>query len=263
MSNFDRRITEPPEKTPFLSWYQEHFDSVYLALHPFFKIDGADPDAAPRSVVYINRSQIPDGKLIDAVNKISDDYNAKFSIDASQLRCLEKKFGTPVSWEDIRVGCGFNSLGQIYTALLTIIMALSKEYQNIDDARHLEAYCSANKIFLPQEDSIPAIMESQVYSFLKGLACETVSFSDEFNRAIVSKKLLELNTEVPWTQSNQSDFSFNKLFPPDHSFLMIVPWDNFYTLICGSRRDLEAARVAHLFDGFWCERDTRSDWWYI
>jgi len=258
---FNRRITEPPEAMPFSSWYQGCFDSVYLALHPFFKIDGVNSDEAPRSVVYINRSEMADGNLLDTVKQISEQYNERFSIELSQLRRLEKKLGTPVSWEDIRIGCGFNSLGQIYTALLTTTMALKKEYQNVADAKHLQEFCSASNIFLPEESSFPTIMESRICSLLEDLACELVSISDEFNRTVVSIELLKLKTEVPWALSDQIDFRFNKLFPTDHSFLLIVPWDNFYTLICGNRRELEAANVSALFDGFWCDENTRSDWW--
>jgi hypothetical protein len=262
MTEVDRRITDPHYDAPFLTWYDGIFEAVFIALHPFVKIDGIDPAAAPRPVLVVDRSTVPDERLtMDAVNKVSEEYTERFSIDLPELQRMEKKLGTPVSWEDVKVACGFDSIGQIDTALLTIIMAIKQEFGNVDDAQHLQAYCTANQIFLPTEDTIPPVLEPKVCSFLERLGCESVLIADEFNDNVVSRKRVELDIETSWAHSDPIGFRFNKLYAADHSFLVIVPWDNFYTVICGSRKALEAARVEELFDGFWCDASTRPDWW--
>lgn len=262
MTEVDRRITDPHYDAPFLTWYDGIFEAVFIALHPFVKIDGIDPAAAPRPVLVVDRSSVLDERLtMDVVNKVSEEYGEQFPIDLPELQNMEKKIGTPVSWEDIKVACGFDSIRQIDTALLTTIMAIKQEYGSVDDAQHLQAYCFANQIFLPTEDTIPPVLESKMCSFLEGLDCENVLIADEFNDNVVSRKCADLDIETSWAHSNSIGFRFNKLYAEDHSFLVIVPWDNFYTVICGSRRALEAARVEELFEGFWCDASTRPDWW--
>ena len=262
MTEVDRRITDPHYDAPFLTWYDGIFEAVFIALHPFVKIDGIDPAAAPRPVLVVDRSTVPDERLtMDVVNKVSEDYREQFPIDLPELQNLEKKLGKLVSWEDVRVGCGFDSIAQIDIALLTIIMAVREEFGNVDDAQHLQAFCAAHQIFLPTEDTVPPVLEPKMCSFLERLGCENVLIANEFNQNVVSRKRAELDIEASWAHSDSIGFRFNKLYSADHSFLVIVPWDNFYTVICGSRRELETARVEELFDGFWCDASTRPDWW--
>lgn len=145
------------------------------------------------------------------------------------------------------VACGFDSIGESNTALLTTIIAIKQEVGSVSDAQHLQTHCAANQIFLPTEDTIPPVLEQKMYSFLDGLGCENVLIADEFDNQVVSRKCVELDIETSWAHSNSIGFRFNKLYGADHSFLVIVPWDNFYTAICGSRKDMEAAKVEELF----------------
>jgi hypothetical protein len=258
----DRVITDPPEDTPFLTWYEGVFESVYIALHPFCKIDGIDPVAATRPVIVVDRSNVPNELLtIDVLNKLSEQHTEQLSVTLPDLQNMEKKFGKSLSWEDIRVGCGFDSIRQIDRALLTIIMAIKQDSERLADARLLQAYCSANEIFLPTEDTVPPLLEPKVYSFLEGLGCDDLLIADEFNENILSTKRTTLDIETCWAHCDSIGFRFNKLYAPDHSFLMVVPWDNFYTVICGNHKALQSARVEELFEGFWCDASSTPDWW--
>jgi len=258
----DPRITEPYDK-PFLTWYDGIFESVFIALHPFVRIEGIEPESAPRPVLVIDRAELPERLTLDSINKVSEQYKHQFSIDLPALQRMEKSRGVRVSWEEIRKACGFDTIAQVNRALLTTILALSEKYQNADDAEHLQAFCNANQIFLPTEDIVPPILEKSVCIFLKRIGCEELIVSDDFNHHIVSRLRTELDTENPWVLSDALGFRFNKIYPSDQSFLVLVPWDNFYTTICGRRSTLVAAKVEELFDGFWCDANTSSDWWRL
>lgn len=258
----DRRITDPHYDTPFLTWYEGIFESVYIALHPFCKIPEVDPASVPRPVLVVDRTKLPDEPLtMEVVNNVSEQYREQFSMDLPALQKLEKQVGIPVSWEDVRTACGFDSIAQVDTALLTTIMAIKQQYGSADDAEHLQSYCAANRIFLPTEDTIPPVLETKICSFLERLGSENVLIADEFNEKVVSSSHADLDILAPWVLSDSIGFRLSKIYPEDHSFLMVVPWDNFYTAICGNHHALETARIGELFEGFWCDASTRPDWW--
>jgi hypothetical protein len=73
--------------------------------------------------------------------------------------------------------------------------------------------------------------------------------------------LASLRTNLPWAQSGLVNFPINKIYPLDQSFFITVPFDTLYTAICGTRKSLEAARIADTFEGFWCEAETTEVWW--
>lgn len=262
MKEVDRRITDPHYDEQFLTWYEGVFESVYIALHPFCKIAGIDPASAPRAVLVVDRSTLPDKPLtMDVVKALSAQNKEHLSLDLPALQRMEKEVGVPVSWAEVRTACGFDSIAQVNTALLITIMAIKKELGSADDAEHLQAYCAANKIFLPTEDTVPPILEAQICSFLKRIGYENVVIADEFNDTVVARKVADLDTETPWVLSDSIGFRLNKIYPEDHSFLMVAPWDSLYMAICGSRRALDTAGIEELFDGFWCDATTRPDWW--
>lgn len=262
MTEVDRRNTNPHYDAPFLAWYEGVFESVYIALHPFCKIAEIDPASAPRSVQVFNRLSLPDEPLTMVVMKALSEQNEQhLSVTLPQLQRMEKQVGLRVSWAEVRTACGFDSIAQVNTALLTIIMAIKKKFGSADDAEHLQAYCAANKIFLPTEDTVPPVSEQHICSFLERIGYENVLIADEFNDMVVERNLADLNTDTPWVLSNSIGFRLNKIYPEDHSFLMVAPRDSFYTAICGSRSALETARIEELFEGFWCDATTRPEWW--
>jgi hypothetical protein len=261
MTEIDRRITEPHYNAPFLAWYEGIFESVYIAIHPFFKIEGITPDKAPRPNIFISREDVTEETLkLAVVDKISNEYSDQFPVDLKTLQKMEKNIGALISWEEIRLSCGFNSIAQVNAALLTIIMAIRNDGRQVD-ADHLQAYCSANRIFLPTEDTFPPIVQDTICLLLKKLGHDNVFIGDEFNDTVIEKSISDLEIETPWFCSEPVGFSPNKIYPGDNSFPMIVPFDAFYTIICGDRDVLESAGIEKLLEGFWCTGETLPTWW--
>jgi hypothetical protein len=259
MSEVDRRITDPHPDVPFLEWYRGIFDAVFIALHPFCAIKDFDPALAQRAVNVISREDLPERISINPIVALSKAQNLeKESIKV--IRLSEKTVGKPVYWDQIRKACGFESLAQLNRALLTITMAISEKLADGDAAQRLGAYCGANKIFLPTEDTFPPILEQTIAGTIDQLGCEQMYLSDEFNqhRQILLRRALHSGT--PW--ADEWRLRSNKLYPVNHSFLLIVPHDNFYTAICGKRSQFDALNLETCYEGFWCDNQTRPDWWH-
>lgn len=261
MGEIDRRITAPYFNEPFLRWYEGTFESVYIALHPFLKIDGIDPLTNPRTL-YLNRSDIPADVLsLEGIDRISAEYRSSATMELDKFEEAEKLRGQVVRWHEVRNACGFESIAQINLALLTIILALRPELGNLEYAHRIQAYCEQQRICLPTGDRIPAVLEVTTEIFIEKMGYGSVIFSDEFNRETVKRSLVDLRTKLPWNLLKVLNSRACKVFPEDFSFLMISPFDSFYTAICGRRGALEIANVEGMFEGFWCDKETRPDWW--
>jgi hypothetical protein len=262
MSEVDRRITDPHFGAPFLEWYNGIFNSVFIALHPFVTIEGMDPGEAERPVLVVNRNDIPAETLnLDLMHQIAGQRKEGLSFDLETVQTREKEIGSRVSWQHIKESCGFTSIRDVNRALLAIIMAINEKYNNSSDTAHLEAFCDANQIFLPTEDVFPPIMQPEIAALLQRLNSGPVYIADEFNENIVKLDPAAMFKTKSWMRSGLYEFRANKIYPEDHSFLLIVPWDNFYTAICGDENRLKAAKIEELFEGFWCDPATTDDWW--
>lgn len=87
-----RRMTVPCYNKPFLQWYSEVFDSVFIALHPFFTIDGIDPSAAPRPVLVAKRENFSQELLTtETVAELSERYSQQFSINQKTTSCARSR----------------------------------------------------------------------------------------------------------------------------------------------------------------------------
>jgi hypothetical protein len=262
MSEVDRRITDPHFGAPFLEWYDGIFDSVYIALHPFVTIEGMDPADAARAAVVINRNNIPAETLsTELIHQLFEQRKQSQLFDLETVQVREKEIGCRVSWEQIRKSCGFSSILDVNRALLSIIMSISEKFRNAEDTAHLEAFCDSNQIFFPTEDTFPPILEPAIASFLQRMKAGSVCIADEFNENTSKIDPVAMLDAKPWVRSGLCDFRANKIYPEDHSFLLIVPWDNFYTAICGNESRLKAANIEQLFEGFWCDQATTDHWW--
>lgn len=258
----DRRITDPHFDEPFLSWYDGFFESVYLALHPFYKVQGIDPASAPRATLVYDRNELPEKLTLEYLDQLSREAEKLHTIDLPTLQKLEKEIGEHVSWHSVKTGCGFETLADINLALKTTIMALNKNFKNDNYAQRLQGYCCLQQIFLPGDSSMQPIMEKPMLKLLQRLRPDQVILSDEFNENCVEWNFSNSNLFETWSRVEANGLSLNKIYTKENSILMIVPYDDFYTAICGDHDLLFAAGVEDLFEGFWCDETTRPQWWH-
>lgn len=261
MTEVDRRIHAPFYDEPFLKWYEGIFDSVFIALHPFFVIDGVDPSNAERRVQYVERAGIPGELTLEKVNEAAEEKRKTFDVDFKSIQTLQKQKGVKKTWNEVKTACGFSSLSLLNRALKTLILALRPEFASPDAAEHLSSLCTANLIFLPDENVFPPILENSISDLLNLLSATKVVCADEFEHYKTLVLTNDLRTESPWIQSGLLTFDPMRIYPEDHSFLITASFDNFYTAICGKRSALESIRLSELFEGFFCDAETRPEWW--
>lgn len=259
--NFDEdRRTATSQGFPYLQFYRGIFDCAYVALNPFFVVSGKDPRDHVPATLTMNRNELPPGPLsIDLINKIAAEWRTIQTEDPTVTANAEKQLGEPITWETVRNGAGLSTIAEVNRALLTNIGALREPFRS--DQAVLD-YCSANRIFLPGEDFIQPIVERPLAKLLGSLGQSQTTLSDEFGSyaATIPTQTLIAEERV-WRCADIVSFHYAKLYPPDNSWLIFVPYDNFTTVICGQQETLRELPIEQMFEGFWADERIADDWW--
>jgi hypothetical protein len=172
---------------------------------------------------------------------------------------VAKRFGEPVGWRAICGEAGFADHCELDRALRTHIRGLKPHLSDEAGAERLVAFCNEHKLFLPTEGALQPLMEDGIAELLERTGVTEVVVSDQFgdDRRLVSSSALR--TEGTWNlQPGLPPTGIGLLFAPDHSLLLWVHWDSFYTTIFGTEQRLRGARLGELFEGFWCDDTTHT-----
>src|SRR6185295_5537247 len=127
-------------------------------------------------------------------------------------------------------------------------------------AEKLRAYCKANQIFMPTEGSMPIVMQRQIANLLLRAGIKHIEVAHEYDEEGVAMEVSTLVIDGPW---NFANFRLKpmRIYAEDRSLLVVVDWDSFFTLICGSRQVLDRSMMESQFEGFFCSAGTRHNWW--
>jgi hypothetical protein len=87
----------PDDGIPYLEWFNKTFDAIFIALHPFVRVDGAE--TAPS---YENVATSADSQDI-----------ASRQAQVDRIDRLSKSSGEPIQWARVQADCGFSSLAEL------------------------------------------------------------------------------------------------------------------------------------------------------
>lgn len=245
-----------------LPWYEGVFDAGFIALHPFFTVEGLDPAACVHGTMVFSRSEMPEGVgLIDWMDAEGAARREGKEIQNGAIPGIAKAFGHAIGWGKMTATLGMADHCALDCALRTHIKGLRKQYADEAAARRLEDHCAREKIFLPTEGVIQPLMEAPLIAMLRRAGFNEMILSDEFGD---DEKLLPLDAlqdEVSWDlRDDLPRWGVRRIIAPDRSLLIWVHWDSFYTGIFGARDRLEAARPEKELEGFWCTPSTKTYW---
>ncbi|WP_374381688.1 DUF2711 family protein [Dongia sp.] len=254
---FKRRTTYPPTNGPLLDGGP--FEAGFIALHPFFAVDGVDPALADWGTVVVCRDDDPGEDIVDAIERIEDSrYQGNLTTDVVAL--LAKTRGREIRWSKICAETGIKTIPSLNRALLTGIGALKSEHEDRKAAGKLQEYCHANRTFMPTEGAIQPIMERKIATLFQKAGIERVELASEFDEAGVSLEVSALQSHEPWDVPGLSRIP-TRIYAEDRSLLVVVEWDSFFALICGTNEKLDQSDLDGAFEGFFCTPHTRHNWW--
>ncbi|WP_259782133.1 DUF2711 domain-containing protein [Aestuariispira ectoiniformans] len=226
-----------PQSGNILEFYDGRFESVYVILHPFLRVRAEDLNKFGIEIAQLQRKHGP----VDVVTH--DDGLEKFEL---LERC------EPVTWKTVLELTSLSDISEINIGLQTAIRALRKEFCKPDIEAKLVSLKSHN-IVMPEEGSLPPILENRILAALKSLGHDWVWVSDEFD----TKRNLHLIDDL--IQTDILPYRVN-IFPKNHDFLLTTHWDSHFSFLCSSKEKIEAVLAQDAFEGFYCTSKTEIGW---
>jgi hypothetical protein len=253
------KLVLPLDGTPLLPSYEGAYSRAFVALHPFFTVEGLDPAACTYGTLVLSAPDKPDD--VDMLGWAERERAAQAhgkELKGGSVDEIAKRFGQPVRWRAICDEVGFPDHRDLNRALLTHIQALNHGYSDPDGADLLERHCADHRIFLPTEGAFQAVMERAYVELLRRAGVEQVYFSDEFGDEAQLVRVDDLATDGAWDLPPLR-FQPRQIFSEDRSLFITVHWDSFFAVIFGTDERL-SFRLDDLFEGFWCSDETTIGW---
>jgi hypothetical protein len=248
---------------PLLEYYQGHFDAVFLALHPFVRIESMHPLQCQSGTIVIDRSEIPeDVDLLEYSDRLGHERGATAQFDWAETVRSMKSQGIAISWREVATAIGFDDLRRMDRALRTNILGLKREFEDADAADQLVAHCMQAGIFLPTAGDFQPVHQRRLGELFVRTGTEQVMLGDEFGEETNLGPLSSLTDSAPWPADLEGmpKWPLRRIYHPDASLLAVVPWDHFFMVL--AMTDERKAQVCpeSLFEGFWADSETTTAW---
>jgi len=127
----DRRITHPSTEVSILTWWKGIYDHAFIVPHPLYRVQGFD-----------GLEPFPDDDTI-------------------------KSDGEAVSWSEVhRSVAPERTQKEVYLAIWLLSVLGFAKRADTELQKRIEAFCLRERLYLPDENGLPPILEPQVGRFL-------------------------------------------------------------------------------------------------
>lgn len=258
----DRGKFGPPDDTPIMPWYAGLYAHGFVALHPFFTVDGLDPRTCEHGTLILSGSAAPaELGLLQWTEDQAARRRVGKEIASEGVDGAAKRFGLKVSWRAMCQQVGFTDHCELDRALRTSIGGLRRDLAAPTTSDRLVSYCSEHHIFLPTEGRFEPVLQSSLATMFRQAGCESVIVGNGFDddERLVPTSVLE-KRDLWDGRPELPQYGVSRLIAPDRSLFAWVHWDSFYTLILGTTEAFRDGKVSRLFEGFWCSEKTNTYW---
>ena len=258
----DRTKFGPPDDTAILPWYEGAYTHAFVALSPFYTVEGLDPARCENGNLILLRSDAPDDvELMQWTEHEAGKRRVGKEIDADALDRIAARFGRAVPWRKVCRDAGFADHHELDRALRSLIKGLRSDLESPILAERLRAHCTGAGLFLPTEGCFEPLVQAALVELFRRAGHAEVVVGDEFGDDERVMDLALLAKKIPWYQSNgMPAYGVRRLFSADRSLFVWVHWDSFYIVILGTEHSLASVKLADLFEGFWCSAVTKTYW---
>jgi len=257
MADIPRHLAEPPLDTPMLDWWADHYDHVFIAYSPFFRVPGFHPDTVAYGASYVSWGadeviqRLKEG-LPEQPNDAPDDFEKRIKAE-----------GQKVSWATVQQAAAQQDGGApdwqsfARTVWLWTVHADRKD-KDPKICRALDKLCRETGLYSPQEDCLPVILEPDIGRFLTALAIGTVTIWNEFRDASRNCEVAEFSSGTP--EVGLPGWAPCAISCDDPKLLMMWSHDNVAGLICLSEEQRQICPPEQFFEGEYARGDTYVDW---
>lgn len=227
-------------ETPLLTWWKGIYDHVFVALHPFWRVD---PAHGPEC-------RFPDPNLDRKDScKAWRDYLFALKIHAE-----------PVAWRSIHHAVAPEEPRE--KVFRTIFLETSGGYKAhlLDKglSKRIATYCDTRNIFWPWEDEMPPHIEPTVGKFLEAAGERSVTVWNEFRD-------YSETVDVSVFAEGKPAFSLPDgvlkngvwaISTPSKSLLMVWQFDGAHVLVAMTDEALQQVRPEDFFEGWYADEKT-------
>ena len=255
MSEIENKNLYPDEETPVLKHYSE-FDSVYVGLLPFFKLDKEHCDTnSSKKVISLEEAQKEDGIF----EKI-ENYSNMTIYSSNECYPTDKEItqnGKKVTWKEVIQNTKLNDNIELNKALMTSIGAFKKKLQREDLLEILNQYSDKNNFWHPTEGTFDFFTKSSIFEILKSNGISKVDIEDEFYE---NKKTIDLNDLTKNDFCDKIDFKDYYIYDKNKSILFAISWDYFFFFVAINERVFSKETIETKLEGFWADEKCSHLW---
>jgi hypothetical protein len=243
---------------------QGHYQHIFVALHPFYRIAGLSPVTAGIGPVHVDFNT---EQLIDLLKTDGDEDMSKFSkwvneqdgqdeYDEDQLYDLAKFSSTEITWQKIRSELSSSSFAEFALATWVATLEIEREDANMMLAYEMRKYCLQNHIYMPVEDSIPNLFDARIASAFSMTGDERIEIQglhDDERQTLLATELAERDHRSYLCRQNYMTSASRQL-------LFTSLFDEIYTFIAMTSEAHAQYQPNEHFEGFYVQPDTAIDW---
>ena len=192
------QFTYPSLSEPLVEAYGGAFECVFVVLHPFVR--------GPAELAWTATHQYPGDAEI-------------------------AKRGEKFPWTEFAAQTSLKSCARINQALLTAIGSLADHVADPAGRDELKDFLASQPIWMPVEGRFEPLLQPDFLHVFAEAGADELIFVPEFPNSdpVVRLPLAGLcDGAIPFPGRGT-------LLAPDHSFLLTVDWDSFFTLFYGAR----------------------------
>lgn len=255
MNKIENKFKYPHYDTPVLAHYSE-YDSVFVGLLPFVKLDKEDCDnKSSKKVISMEEARAKDPlfkKIENRSNVTIYSSNECYPTDQEIAH-----MGKRVSWDEVIQDTALSTKSELNTALQTTIGALKKQYERGDLAMLLNEYTEKRNIWHPIEGTFNFFTKCSIFDLLKKSGIEEVVIDAEFN---LNRKLVSLINSTQEDFCERIDYNDYYIYDRDESILFAIDWDSFFFFIAIDNKVVPKSSIESYFDGFWANEKFNHYW---
>ncbi|EDP94982.1 DUF2711 family protein [Kordia algicida OT-1] len=245
----------PDEKTPLLAHFSE-YDSVYIGLIPFFKVDKKDHHTnSSKKIISFEEAQKED----EIFENIQNHSNMTIYVSNEDYPSDEEiiENGNVVTWEEIISNTKLENYKELNKALMTSIGAFHKKLQRKDLLELLNQYAEKENIWNPTEGMFDYFTKSSIFNLLTAAGITKIETEDEFCE---NKSTLDLKTLNKTDFCEQVDTRDYYIYTKNKSIFFAIGWDFFFFFIAIDESKFSKKLIESHFEGFWADEKTTHLW---
>ena len=216
-------VAIPSNDVELLPWFQPHFETVFVLLHPFFAV--------------------------------SPDVYQQFTLsNAVPTRQEWRTLAKPITWSEMTTRVGFSHRGSLHTTLLQRFGAIRPH--DTEAIHRLEQYLAEHHYLEPTNGTFDELLLDSMLDACALNDQSTVYLASAFDSIAHERSIAVLRSD-PDARLGMVE---PVLWTIDQTVLFCVHWDSFYTCVAGPRTTLTTWAKRYAWEGFFAEPGMMLFW---